>query len=194
MDRKICIIQGHPHPGGAHLCHAIGEAYKHGARLSGARVCEIDIGAMDIALLRDPADFQTTPTQDITLAQSAIADSHHLVVIYPLWLGTMPAVVKAFFEQVCRHDFAIESDPRGGWPRQMLKGKSARVIVTMGMPSLAYRLMFGAHGVRGFEKSILEMSGIRPVRETLLGGVGDLTAGKAETLLASMRRLGEQLG
>ncbi len=193
MDRRVCIIQGHPHGGGTHLCHAIGDAYAQGARLAGARVRLIDIGEMDIPFLRNPADFLSAPSQEITLAQEAINDSHHLIVIYPLWLGTMPAIVKAFFEQVCRNGFAVQNDPKGRWPRQMLKGRSARVIVTMGMPALAYRLMFGAHGVRGFEKSILEMSGIAPIRETLLGGVGELDARKAEALLARMRRLGERL-
>lgn len=63
----------------------------------------------------------------------------------------------------------------------------------MGMPALAYRFMFGAHGVRSFEKSILGMSGVKPVRETLIGGVGALDAAKAAALLARMRRLREQL-
>jgi putative NADPH-quinone reductase len=105
----------------------------------------------------------------------------------------MPAVVKGFFEQLCRHDFAITNDPKGGWPKQMLKGKSARVIVTMGMPSAAYRVFFGAHGVRGFESGILGMAGIKPVRETLVGGVGALNASRSEALLARIRRLGEKL-
>jgi putative NADPH-quinone reductase len=115
-------------------------------------------------------------------------------VVYPLWLGTMPAVVKAFFEQLCRHGFAIEANPKGGWPKQMLKGRSARVIVTMGMPAAAYKLMFGAHGVRGFESGILGMAGIRPVRETLVGGVDALNRNKSEALLARIRRLGKELG
>jgi putative NADPH-quinone reductase len=115
------------------------------------------------------------------------------VIIYPLWLGTMPAVVKAFFEQLSRNSFAIAADAKGGWPRQMLKGRSARVIVTMGMPAAAYKLIFGAHGVRGFESSILGMAGIKPIRETLIGGVGALSREKAEALLARMRRLGKEI-
>ena len=115
------------------------------------------------------------------------------MVVYPLWLGTMPAVVKAFFEQLCRKSFAIEADPKGGWPRQMLKGRSARVIVTMGMPAAAYKLMFGAHGVRGFESSILGMAGMKPIRETLVGGAGALNRKKAEQLLVRIRQLGRTL-
>jgi putative NADPH-quinone reductase len=193
MDRTVCILQGHPHGGGRHLCHAIADAYADGAKASGAKVRRVDLGPMDIALFRNPAEFGKPPADAIVTAQKAIKSSDHLVVIYPLWLGTMPAVVKAFFEQLCRNNFAIEADAKGGWPRQQLKGKSARVIVTMGMPAAAYQLMFGAHGVRGFESSILGMSGIKPIRETLIGGVGTLTRNKAEALLARIRRLGAQL-
>jgi len=193
MDRTVCIIQGHPHGGGQHFCHVIADAYADGAKAAGARVRRIDVGEMDVPMLRNPADFASAPPGPIVSAQQAISASHHLVVIYPLWLGTMPAVVKAFFEQLSRNNFAIAADEKGGWPRQMLKGKSARVIVTMGMPAAAYKLFFGAHGVRGFESSILGMAGIKPIRETLIGGVGALSRNKAEALLSRMRQLGKDL-
>jgi len=193
MNRAVCIIQGHPHGEDTHLCHALAKAYADGARLAGARVHTIDLGQMDIPLLRNPADFASAPSQEIALAQEAIADSHHIVVIFPLWLGAPPALVKAFFEQVCRNNFAIEGGARGGWPKQKLKGRSARVIVTMGMPALAYRFMFGAHGVRGLEKSILGMGGIKPVRETLIGGVGILSPKRVRDLFSRMNALGRKL-
>jgi putative NADPH-quinone reductase len=193
MNRTVCIIQGHPHGTGKHLCHAIADAYADGARLSGARVRRIDLGSTDISLLRDPAGFGSPPPEPIQSAQQIIKAATHIVIVYPLWLGTMPAVVKAFFEQLCRNNFAIQATAKGGWPRQMLKGKSARVIVTMGMPAAAYRLFFGAHGVKGFERSILGMAGIKPIRETLIGGVGALSRNQSEALLARIRRMGEAL-
>lgn len=146
---------------------------------------------MDIALLRNPADFTAPPGEAIRKAQDAVLRCHHLVVIYPLWLGTMPALVKAFFEQLCRNEFAIAAGGKG-WPRQMLKGRSARVIVTMGMPAAAYRVFFGAHGVKGFESGILGMSGFKPMRETLIGGAGEVKPKRADALLARMRALGEK--
>ena len=193
MPRTVCIIQGHPDGTGKHLCHAIADAYADGAKAARAEVRRVDLGNMVIPLLRDPADFLSAPPAAIATAQDAIRESQHIVVVYPLWLGTMPAVVKAFFEQLCRKGFAIEADARGGWPKQMLKNRSARVIVTMGMPAAAYKLVFGAHGVRGFESGILGMAGIKPVRETLIGGVGALNRNRAEALLARIRRLGKDL-
>lgn len=193
MTVRVCILQGHPHAAGKHLCHAIGAAYAGGAHEAGAEVSIVDIGNLDVPLLCNPEDFASAPPPQIVAAQQEIGRAQHLVVIFPLWLGTMPSLVKAFFEQLSRNGFAIQSKDGSHWPQQMLKGKSARVIVTMGMPSLAYRWMFGAHGVRTLTKSILQMSGINPVHETLVGGVGALNAASSARLLERMRRLGRQL-
>ena len=74
----------------------------------------------------------------------------------------------------------------------MLKGRSARVVVAMGMPRAAYRLIFGAHGVKGFESGILGMAGFKPVRETLIGGVGALKKQRSDALMARLGALGAQ--
>jgi putative NADPH-quinone reductase len=167
---RICIIQGHPHAEGEHFCHALAEAYHDGATQKRHEVHVIDIATLKFDVLRDPAEMAAVPTGDIHTAQLKIKMADHLVIIYPLWLGTMPALVKAFFERLACGEFLI-GQQKEGWPLKKLKGRSARVVVTMGMPEAAYVLLYGAHGVRGFEKSILAMAGIDPVKETLIGGV-----------------------
>lgn len=188
--KSICLINGHPHDSPDHLCSAIANAYAKGARGAGCKLRRIDLAKLDIPYLRDSADFVTPPPKAILESQDAIRAADHLVVIYPLWLGSMPALVKAFFEQLSRNEFALAANEKGGWPRKMLKGKSARVIVTMGMPSAAYKLFFGAQGVKSFESGILGMSGFKPIRETLIGGAGDLSDKRAKALLGRIEALG----
>jgi putative NADPH-quinone reductase len=190
MHKNICLIQGHPHSNTSHLCHALASAYEEGALGAGANIHRLELATMDIAFLRDPEDFAKPPPRDILDAQDAVRSADHLFIIYPLWMGTMPALVKAFFEQLSRNDFAISENKEGGWPKKMLKGKSARVVVTMGMPSAAYKIFFGAHGVKGFESGILGLSGFKPIRETLIGGVGELSPKQLERHLARMRSYG----
>jgi putative NADPH-quinone reductase len=185
---KICIIQGHPHFGGNHLCHALADSYQQGADAAGHDVSVIDIAALTFDVLRDPALLTQVPTDDLLAAQATIGDAQHFMIIYPLWLGTMPALVKAFFEQIARGEFMIGHSEKG-WPVPKLQGRSARMVVTMGMPAAAYKLMFGAHGVRGFESSILGIAGIGPIRETLLGGVGS-SPKQITKWLAKMNDLG----
>jgi putative NADPH-quinone reductase len=71
-----------------------------------------------------------------------VAWADHLVIIYPLWLGSMPGMLKSFFEQLLRPGFAFAPAAGRGMPRKLLKGRSARIIVTMGMPALFYRWYF----------------------------------------------------
>jgi putative NADPH-quinone reductase len=191
MPNSICVIQGHPHAGAKHFCHALADAYAESALEADHTVSRFDIGAMEFPFLRDPADFATPAPEPIRQVQQAVLQARHLVVVYPLWLGTMPAVVKGFFEHFARAEFAIEQSAKG-WPRQMLKGRSARVIVTMGMPATAYRLMFGAHGVKGFESGILGMAGIGPIHETLIGGIGAEDDKEREKWLRAMRDHGKR--
>jgi putative NADPH-quinone reductase len=126
---------------------------------------------LDFPILRTQQDFDHGRVPDSLIgARDAILSAEHLAVIFPLWHGTMPALLKAFIEQVMRPGVALEYR-KHGFPRGLLAGRSARLVVTMGMPALIYRYYFRAHGVRGLERSILRLSGVAPVRETLFGMV-----------------------
>lgn len=192
--RRIVIIQGHPDPDPARFCRALAGAYAGGAEEAGHEVRYIDVTALDFPLLRTEEEFGSgDPPPAIAEAQDTIKWGEHLVFVYPLWHGTMPALLKAFIEQVFRHGFALgtESDR---WPAKLLTGRSARIIVTMGMPALVYRWYFGAHSLKSFERSILKLCGIKPVRETLIGMVGAMDGRKAAKRLAEMVALGRRAG
>ena len=104
-------------------------------------------------------------------AQDLIGAADHIVFVFPLWLGGMPALLKAFFEQVARPGFAYDL---GGSPLRsgLLRGKSARIVITMGMPAFVYRLYYGSHSLKAMKIGILRFVGIAPIRSTLIGMVG----------------------
>jgi len=192
MSKTICIIQGHPDPANRHYCHALADAYADGARASGHQVSRIEVAQLDFAFLRTAEDFTDGKAPpDIETAQDMINKADHLVILYPLWLGTMPAILKAFIEQVFRPGFALDYG-EGGWPKKMLKEKSARVIVTMGMPALAYRWFYGAHSLKSLERNILRFCGVRPVRDTVIGFVGEGSGNHLEKWLQRIGRFGER--
>jgi putative NADPH-quinone reductase len=168
--RHIAIIQGHPDPKGGHFGHALAAAYTEGARSAGHEVKTIDVARLEFSLLRSKDEFEKSgPTAAIAAAQDTLRWADHLVIIYPLWLGSMPALLKGFLEQTFRPGFAFggAEDP-SPWTKR-LKGKSARVVVTMGMPALVYRWYFRAHSLRSVERNILSFCGIGPIRENLIG-------------------------
>ncbi|MDZ7749477.1 MAG: NAD(P)H-dependent oxidoreductase [Halofilum sp. (in: g-proteobacteria)] len=188
MGQRIVIIQGHPDPAGGHFGHALADAYAHGARAGGHEVRRVEVAALDFPLVRTRADWvEGVPPADIARVQDDIAWSGHVVLCYPLWLGTMPALLKGFLEQVLRQDFAFGGAP-GQWNRA-LKGRSARIVVTMGMPAAVYRWYFGAHSLRSLERNVLGFCGIHPIRESLVGLVEGSARGRRRWL-ARMERLG----
>ncbi|WP_369413529.1 NAD(P)H-dependent oxidoreductase [Caldovatus aquaticus] len=190
MPRRVAIIQGHPDPAGGHFGHALADAYAEGAQAAGHAVERIEVARLDFPLLRTQAEFEAgAPPAAIRAAQETLRRAEHWVLLYPLWLGAMPALLKGFLEQVCRPGFAFR-DAGHGLPEKLMKGRSARIVVTMGMPALAYRWWFGAYSLRSLERNILGFIGIRPIRETLIGGVGSLGAARAEAWLGRLRALG----
>jgi len=190
MTKKITIIQGHPDAKARHFGHELADAYARGAALEGNEVRRIEVAKLDFPLLRAAADWNDGRLPaSLRAAQADIAWADHLVVIFPLWLGTMPALLKAFLEQVFRPGFALIYEGHR-FPQKGLAGKSARIVVTMGMPAFWYRWFFRAHGVRGLERSILGFCGVKPVRETLIGLVEAKDSSGREKWLAKLETHG----
>ena len=191
MSKDIAIIQGHPDPRGAHLGHALAQAYANGAKQAGHEVKAIDVGTLEFPLLRSKQDWDTgAPPDAIRDAQRTIGEADHLVLFYPLWLGSMPALLKAFLEQVFRPQFAIVKPDTGQMWKKLLTGKSARIVVTMGMPAFVYRWYFRAHSLKSLERNILGFSGVGPIKANLFGLIEASSDATREKWLAKMRALG----
>jgi putative NADPH-quinone reductase len=181
MARRILVINGHPDPGPERFAAALAGAYIKGASLAGHQIRRLDVGALDFPLIRSAAQFiDREPPSCIREAQEAVLWADHLVIIFPLWLGSPPAVLKAFLEQVFRYGFAVS--PPGQPMKGLLKGRSARVIVTMGMPAPAFRWAFDAAGLKSLVRGVLWLSGVSPIRSTVLGGVEAEPARRARWL------------
>jgi putative NADPH-quinone reductase len=190
VPKRIAVIIGHPDPRPGRFCRALAEAYAEGARRGGHEVRSVDVAGIDFPVLRTKDDWDRGPLpESLREAQEAIGRAEHLVLIFPLWLGTMPALLKAFLEQVLRPGFAV--DARGSPWKKGLSGKSARIVVTMGMPAFFYRWYFGAHGLKGLERNVLAFCGIGPIRETLIGTVEGRAEAREKWLL-KMRELGSE--
>jgi putative NADPH-quinone reductase len=193
MVKHIVIIQGHPDAQVRHYGHALADEYAKGAQDGGHEVRRIEVAHLDFPLLRTKEDFEKgVPPDAIRQAQEMIKWANHLVVIYPLWLGSMPALLKAFLEQVFRPGFAFDYQTSGKMPRKLLTGKSARIVVSMGMPALIYRWFFFAHSLKNLQRNILGFSGIKPIRSTLIGPIEGLTDHQRADWLDVLRDLGEQ--
>ena len=191
MSKRILLIQGHPDLTDGHLCRALEDAYAHGAATGGHIVRRVDIAGIDFPLLRSQHEWEHGALPpSLQQAQDDIKWAQHLVFFFPLWLGDMPAMLKGFLEQVARPGFAFAKEGGNPLNKKGLTGRSARVVVTMGMPALLYRWYFRAHSIKSLERSILGFVGIAPVDETLIGMAANLDKEGAEKWLAKLDKLG----
>ena len=196
MTKRVLLIQGHPDHGSPHYLHALADAYAQGARDAGHELRQVDVAELDFPLLRSKLEWESGPLPATLLpAQQSIHWAEHLVLFFPLWLGGMPALMKGFLEQVARPGFALArpGESQGG-ATKLLKGRSARLVVTMGMPALVYRWYFRAHSLKALERNILGFVGIAPIYETLVGSVEALDDKGREQWLQKLRRLGHEGG
>jgi putative NADPH-quinone reductase len=124
------------------------------------------------------------------LLQERFQDGRHVAQPERVEDREMPAVLKAFLEQVARPGFALDSKAKNPLHAGLLSGRSARVVVTMGMPALFYRWYFCAHSLKSLERNILNFVGIAPVRKTLVGGAGKMDAATVAAWRQRMQVLG----
>jgi putative NADPH-quinone reductase len=184
MGKRIALIQGHPDPAAGHFVHALVSTYEGAARDAGHEVRRIDVARLAFPLLHNAKEWERQPVPDaIGAAQQTIAWAEHVVIAFPLWLGDMPALLKGFFEQTLRPGFAIGKAAPGRMPKKLLAGRSARIVVTMGMPALFYRVFYRAHSVNSLRRNILGFVGFRPVRTSLIGMVEGRADWRGEWLM-----------
>lgn len=195
MGKHILLIQGHPDASRPHLCDALEDAYARGAQAAGHEVRRLRVASLDFPILRSQEEWEKGALPPgLAEAQTDIKWAEHMVFFFPLWLGDMPALLKGFLEQVARPGFAFSREGNNPLANKGLTGRSARVVVTMGMPAAIYRWYFRAHSIKSLERNILGFVGISPVHETLVGMVGNMKEKDVQKWLARLEKLGTHGG
>ena len=193
MVQRILIVDGHPDPAPERFVHALADAYRQGAESNRHEVMLLRVADLEFPLLRTQADYEKGDLSELVRRCQGLVDwATHVVILYPLWLGSMPAMLKALLEQILRPGFAFSARKLGRWPVKLQSGKSARIVVTMGMPGWLYRWYFRAHSVRSLQRNILHFVGFRRVRATLIGNIANLPNKARQSYLEQMRKLGQR--
>lgn len=189
MKNNIAVIIGHPYP--ESYCNALAQAYTKGAASSGADVRVIDLGQIHFdPNLKYGYHMRTELEPDLVAAQETIRWADHLVFVYPNWWGSMPAIMKGFFDRVFLPGFAFKSKPNSLLTTKLLKGKTARLIVTMDTPLWYYRLFLKRANHLIMKHNILHYIGIKPVKITEF----TMVKFKTKEVLDQWLRKAEELG
>ncbi len=183
MSTRILLLLAHPAQ--SSLCHALAESYRKGAESAGHEVRFLSLRELAFDPILHDGYHTIQPLEpDLVAAQEAIIWAQHLVFVYPNWWGAMPALLKGFFDRVFLPGFAFKyRDDSPFWDR-LLTGRSAHVLVTMDTPAWYYRWVYRMPGHNQMKRTILEFSGIKPVRITSFGPVRHSTPAQREKWLA----------
>jgi len=104
-------------------------------------------------------------------AQEAILWSDHIVWIYPVWWGSLPALMKGFIDPVFLPGFAFQKRENSVWWDKKLVGKSARLISTLDQPGWYYRWVFNRSSHNAMKKLTMNFVGIKKVKSTTIAPI-----------------------
>ncbi|MGI9551235.1 MAG: NAD(P)H-dependent oxidoreductase [Aurantibacter sp.] len=188
-NKKIVLINGHPDKESFNF--ALAEAYIKGAKKSNA-----ELQIINVRDLRFDPNLQfgyrqrTELEPDLLESWKKIKWADHLVLIYPVWWGSVPALMKGFFDRLFLPGFAFQKKEGSLWWDKFLIQKSARIICTMDQPPWYYRLINGRPSHYAMKKLTLNFVGIKPVKIT---SIGPLRLSKIEFRTKWLKKV-EQLG
>ena len=194
MTRSIVLLLGHPDKSG--FCGEIADAYEKGAREAGYRITRLNIGEMqfDPILHRGYRERQELEP-DLKRFQELVMASDHFVVIYPVWWVGMPALLKGLFDRAWLPGSAFRYiRTRAGartifWHR-LMKGKTARIIMTSGTQPFLVRFLPGNVNAQ-LRWGILWFAGFS-VRTTWFGPAGNIPENRKRRWLAKVATYGKR--
>lgn len=168
--QKILIINGHPDAESYN--YALSDAYKKGAAKAGAEIQQINIRELDFnPNLQFGYRKRTELEPDLLEAQNKLKWADHLVWIYPVWWGSVPAMMKGFLDRVMLPGFAFNKRENSLWWDKCFTGKTARIICTLDQPEWYYRLVYRSPSHHAMKRVTLNYIGVKKVRITAIGPI-----------------------
>lgn len=190
--KQILIINGHPDK--KSFNYALAEAYKNGAAKSKAKISQIDIADLNFNPNLKFGYRQRTPLEpDLIEAIEKIKKATHLVWVFPMWWYSYPALMKGFIDRSFLPGITFEPVKGKALPKKLLKGKTARLIITADTPKWYNYLYMKRPVINQFKKGTLEFCGIKPVKVTYISPIKNSSANHRTKWLEKMTLLGEKL-
>ncbi|HOH98971.1 MAG TPA: NAD(P)H-dependent oxidoreductase [Bacteroidales bacterium] len=190
--KKILVILGHPLADT--FSNTVFDTYTNAARNAGAEVRVIKLRELSFEInFKAGYRGEQTLEPDLVAAQESIQWCDHLVLIYPNWWSTFPALLKGFIDRTLLPGFAFKYRKGSLLWDKLLTGRSARIIVTMDTPPWYYRYVLGKPGHNAMKKGVLGFCGFNPVRVTTLGPIKISTEKKRARWLKRIADLGQKM-
>ncbi|WP_103070139.1 NAD(P)H-dependent oxidoreductase [Aquimarina sediminis] len=189
--KKILIINGHPDKESFNF--GLSESYKKGAQKSNAEIKEINIRELDFnPNLQFGYRKRTELEPDLIKAQETLKWAEHIVWVYPVWWGSVPAIMKGFLDRVLLPGFAFKKREGSLWWDTCFKGKTSRVICTLDQPPWFYTLINRCPSHNAMKKLTMNFIGVKSVKITSIGPIRLSKDTFRQKWLKKIEKLGEK--
>lgn len=188
MSRRVLVLAANPRKD-SFVSH-LAEAYARSAeQRHEVELVELSDMEFDIDL---SGGYTNTPTIEDSLKafQASLVWCEHLVIFTPIWWGSLPAKLKGLIDRALLPGFAFEYVPGKSIPKKLLRGKTARIVMTMDTPPWYYILVQGAPAKKQLKTTTLKFVGFNSVKSKMLGPVIGSTKESRSKWLMDVSKLG----
>ncbi|WP_422090406.1 NAD(P)H-dependent oxidoreductase [Tenacibaculum ovolyticum] len=190
--KQILIINGHPDK--ESFNYALSAAYIKGVNKTDAELTQINISDLDFnPNLRFGYRKRMELEPDLVDAINKIKKADHIVWVFPIWWGGYPALMKGFIDRIFLPGITFQPIEGKSLPKKLLKGKSARLIITSDTPKWYDFLIMKRPAINQFKKGTLQFCGINPVKVTFISVIKGSTLNFREKWLKKVVLLGEKM-
>jgi NAD(P)H dehydrogenase (quinone) len=192
MSKKILVILGHP--ARSSFCAALADNYVAAAQAAGHQIKLLRLAdlAFDTVLHQGYQEIQALEP-DLLQAQQDILWAEHLCLIYPIWWGGMPALLKGWLDRIMLPGFAFKFSPTSSFQQKLLKGRTAHILVTMDTPPWYFKWVYRMSPVAQMQTTTLEFCGIKVRKSLLFGPIVNSSLKQRQTYLELATRLASTL-
>ena len=133
-SKNILVLLGNPDA--ETFSGSVADQYQEAATEAGHTVERVNLGQLqfDPILHKGYKEIQALEP-DLVALQDKFRWADHIVIVYPNWWVTMPALLKGLFDRMWLPGFAFNFNKETKRIDQHLEGKTARVIVVSGTHS-----------------------------------------------------------
>ncbi|WP_299800276.1 NAD(P)H-dependent oxidoreductase [uncultured Maribacter sp.] len=191
--KQVLIINGHPDKHSFN--YALSEAYINGADKTDSIISQINIAELEFnPNLKFGYRKRMELEPDLIDAIDKIKKADHIVWIFPMWWYGYPALMKGFIDRTFLPGITYQPIEGKPLPKKLLKGKSARLIITADTPKWYDFLIMKKPTINQFKKGTLQFCGIHPVKVTYISTIKNSSSDFRIKWLEKISLLGKNIG
>ncbi|CAM3543623.1 hypothetical protein VA7868_02045 [Vibrio aerogenes CECT 7868] len=189
--KKVLVINANPKP--TSLCKSLAEQYISVAKEQ-HKVEQINIGDLNFEISLDEGYDKITDLEpDLVDFQKKVQWAEHVVIVSPVWWGTIPAKFKGAIDRAFLPGFSFKYVGGKTIPEKLLKGRTSELIVTLDSPPFWYKYVTGNAIYKQLKHSILGFSGIKNISSTYFGPVINSNSDTRQAWLNKVAKLANRI-